>query len=223
MEFEAGVVPQNEPRQGRLNLEKDYFVYVAVMNCETTKYLENVYNDRKVDRRGVLYNERTAKSVSAIKIGYSSNPIERIKNLSTSSPFDVSPIMHSRPLPKEAACKLEKRLHEEFEPFKMTERDRQREWFAVPATELTTITLIFSRELSDLKLKNYGVNSRSLPSKCGGTITEYDYGVEDFHYHPYKILTGDYDAYNWPFIAVGKETREADPRNKTLRKVARRD
>ena len=44
MEFEAGVVPQNEPRQGRLNLEKDYFVYVAVMNCETTKYLENISN-----------------------------------------------------------------------------------------------------------------------------------------------------------------------------------
>ena len=40
MEFEAGVVPQNEPRQGRLNLDKDYFVYVAVMICETTKYLE---------------------------------------------------------------------------------------------------------------------------------------------------------------------------------------
>ena len=28
MEFENGVTPQDEPRQGRLNLEKDYFVYV---------------------------------------------------------------------------------------------------------------------------------------------------------------------------------------------------
>tara|TARA_R110000824_G_scaffold177501_1_gene356954 strand:- start:167 stop:826 length:660 start_codon:yes stop_codon:yes gene_type:complete len=216
MEFENGVTPQDEPRQGRLNLEKDYFVYVAVMNCETTKYLKNIYDDRGIDRRGIVYNERTAKSVSAIKIGYSFDPIERIKHLAKTSPFDVNPIMHSRPLPKEAACKLEKQLHEEFEPFRMTERTRQREWFAIPAPELTNIILIFRRELADLKLKNYSVGSRSLPSKCGGTITEYGYGVEDFHYYPYKILTNDYDAFNWPFIAVGKETRDDDPRNKKL-------
>tara|TARA_R110002020_G_C16073488_1_gene756443 strand:- start:41 stop:829 length:789 start_codon:yes stop_codon:yes gene_type:complete len=220
-----GVNFTDDPKQLRLKLEQDYFVYVARMNSDVTSYVDGVWTDEERLRQ----RDGERKSLTAIKIGYSRDPVKRVKNLA-SGPYSCDLIMHSYPMNEETARKTEKEFHESLEAYRMKEREKQREWFALPAKELYWIKKRFEKYIDEttgyfLNVKHiHDLNFQTineLPAKGGGTIKQKNLGVEPFTYHPFKIfLQGSFESpddiytYNWGHIVLNKQTREQHPGNK---------
>jgi hypothetical protein len=211
----------DEPRQLRLNLEEDWFVYIARMNSNVAHYAEQSVAQRY--ERGQL-NEAEANSLTAIKIGCSRDPAKRAKELSNGA-YQVELIMHSYPLNREGAHKIEKTFHEYFDTFRMTEREKQREWFVLTASQIDGIRRQFEIQIEHIQLPIAsrcvdGLREVYLPSKCGDGITQKVPPLEWRTYHPFKLFVqgnmesaDDINTYNWAQIALGKQTRADHPCN----------